>query len=177
MGSLGQPGIHTFLQCTMLGSQSKVVVTSAVGAVLQPSGRDPLGLKGFLLPPVASPDQSGLRVVTVTGPERTVRHKWFSLAQARALRGVDPLHLRRLVAAPAQSFIASSPPPSPLLSARVRRRSTGDLVSEKPPRKVKDVQLADKAKAPGGAGSSNSSYSNSSGTSSRPRSLSLAFFS
>ena len=36
----------------------EVVVTSAVGAVLPPSGKDPLGLGGFK-PPVVGPEHSG----------------------------------------------------------------------------------------------------------------------
>lgn len=55
----------------------EVVTSSAVGCVLAPSGVDPLGLRGFKLPPSAGVDRSGLRVVRITAD--AVTHEWFTL--------------------------------------------------------------------------------------------------
>jgi hypothetical protein len=60
-------------------SELEVVVSSAVGCVLTPSGNDPLGLKGFVLPPKLSPSTSGLRTVTVH--KDGLNHEWMTFDQ------------------------------------------------------------------------------------------------
>mmetsp|Transcript_1857 Transcript_1857/g.5468 ORF Transcript_1857/g.5468 Transcript_1857/m.5468 type:complete len:384 (-) Transcript_1857:390-1541(-) len=55
----------------------EVVVSSAVGCILKPNGKDPLGLGGFQIPPVIGPGLSGLRIVDVS--RQSVKHKWFTL--------------------------------------------------------------------------------------------------
>ena len=55
----------------------EVVVSSAVGTVLEPSGTDPLGLKGFTWPGLIGPAHSGLRVVKVTKEE--VSHDFYTI--------------------------------------------------------------------------------------------------
>lgn len=57
----------------------EVVISSAVGCVLINNGIDPLGLKGFKLPPVLDEETSGMRVVNVE--ESSVSHEWYTLAQ------------------------------------------------------------------------------------------------
>ena len=65
-----------------VGGPLEVVVSSAVGCVLTPSGVDPLGLRGFLLPPTLGTGRSGLRVVHVARDR--LRHCWFTLDEAAA---------------------------------------------------------------------------------------------
>jgi hypothetical protein len=55
----------------------EVIVSSAIGCVLLPNGQDPLGLKGFVIPPVLTEETSGLRVATVH--ESGVSHQWYTL--------------------------------------------------------------------------------------------------
>mmetsp|Transcript_5578 Transcript_5578/g.7256 ORF Transcript_5578/g.7256 Transcript_5578/m.7256 type:complete len:460 (+) Transcript_5578:31-1410(+) len=66
-------------QTTTMGKEAplEVIVSSAIGCTLLPNGQDPLGLKGFLIPPVLREDLSGLRVATIE--KNKVSHEWFTL--------------------------------------------------------------------------------------------------
>jgi hypothetical protein len=70
----------------------EVVISSAVGCVLIDNGEDPLGLKGFKLPPVLSEETSGIRIVDVDAS--CVEHHWFTLEQLD-----QGLHVKATVAA------------------------------------------------------------------------------
>jgi len=60
-----------------------------MGCTLAPSGTDPRGLKGFVLPPVISGAASGMRLVSVS--EHGLEHNWqtFDELDAAAASNAD----------------------------------------------------------------------------------------